>query len=75
VVPAIVHHRIGVLPNPADHQDVAYRWCILQGLVGELLERYHLAAAIAAVGGDHCDSLLVVDSIPKRLGRESTEDH
>ena len=41
----------------------------VQRLVGRLLERHDLAAAIAAVGGDEHRRLRVVDAIAQRLRR------
>ena len=46
-----------------------------QRLVGESLERQHLAPAVAAVGGDQGDGLGVVDPVPQRLGGEAAEHH
>ncbi len=43
-------------------------------LVGHLLERHDLAAAVAAVGGDEQRRLRVVDAIAQRLGAEAAED-
>ena len=54
--------------------DVLDRRRACQRLVGHLLERHDLAAAIAAVGGDEQPCLRVVDAIAQRLGAEAAED-
>ena len=75
VVPALVHDRVAVFPDPANHEHVAYRGRALERLVDKLLEWHDLAATITAVGGYNRDGLGVVDAIPKRLGREAAEHH
>jgi len=59
----------------AHHDDLldARRGC--DGLVGLGLEREHLAAAIATIGGDEHLRLRIVDAVGQRLGREAAEHH
>ena len=57
-----------------DDDDVLDRRRSLERLVGNLLERHDLAAAIAAIGGDEQLGLLVVDAVAQRLGAEAAED-
>ena len=48
---------------------------IPERLVGDALQRDHLAAAVAAVRRDEEARLLIVDTIAQRLGAEPSEDH
>ena len=58
-----------------DDDDVADRRRVLQRLVGHLLERHQLPAAIAAVGGDQHRALRIVDAVAQRLRAEAAEHH
>ena len=57
-----------------DDDDVLDRRRVFQRLVGHLLERHDLAAAVAAVRGDEQLALRVVDAIAQRFGAEAAED-
>ena len=76
MVAAFLHvhrHRRAVQPLDDDH--VLDRRRALERLVGHLLQRHHLAAAPAAVGGDEQRGLRVVDAVAQRLGAEAAEHH
>ena len=55
--------------------DVLNRRRVAQRLVGHLLERHDLAAAVAAVGGHEQHALRVVDAVAQRFRAEAAEDH
>ena len=65
---------IGAAGLTLDDDDVPDRRRVRERLVGHLLERHDLAAAIAAVGRDEQDRLRVVDAIAQRLRAEAAED-
>ena len=76
VVAALLHvHREARRRSRCTTTTCADRRRVLQRLVGHLLERHELAAAIAAVGGDQHRALRVVDAVAQRLGAEAAEDH
>ena len=56
-----------------DDDDVLDRRRPFERLVGDLLERHDLAAAVAAVSRDEQLRLLVVDAVAKRFGAEAAE--
>ena len=58
-----------------DDDDVLDRRRLAQRLVGHLLQRDDLPAAVAAVRGDEQHGLCVVDPIAQRLGAETAEHH
>ena len=75
VVAPVLHRAPASARRPALHDDdVLDRRRVRERLVGHLLERHDLAAAIAAVGGDEQRGLRVVDAIAQRLGAEAAED-
>ncbi len=76
VIAALLHvHRHRRALQPLDDDHVLDRRRALERHVGHLLERHHLAAAPAAVGGDEQRGLRVVDAVAQRLGAEAAEHH
>ena len=59
---------VDVVAAAAHDDDVLDRRRVGDGLVGRRLEREHLAAAVAAVGGDQHLGLGVVDAVGERVG-------